>query len=218
MTVPGNYYSHLSRFYVAVDCIILALDGDQLKVLLVKRSFEPEMGKWSLIGGFVDHDESITESAKRVLSTLTGLDNVFIRQLAAFGEIDRDPGARVVSVAYYALLNLADVNQEEVESHNAQWVDVNNLPQLGFDHKEMIECALKEIRMKILSESLAFNLLPEMFTLTQLQNLVETVTGKTLDKRNFRKHISEQPSVVPTDLIDKSSSKRGARLYRFIGK
>ena len=215
MTTPGYYYSHLSKMLVAVDCIIFAPNQGRLNVLLVKRSFEPEKGKWSLIGGFVDENESVDVAARRVLRDLTGLDKVFIRQLGTFGEIGRDPGARVVSVAYFALLNIADVNQEVVRSHNAEWVDVESLPPLGFDHQEMIDRALGVIRRKIITDSLAFNLLPELFTLTQLQTLVETVTGRELDKRNFRKSISENPYIHPTDLIDKSSSKRGARLFRF---
>lgn len=214
MTTPGLYYSDQSKLYVGVDCIIFAVIEGKLSVLLIKRSFEPEMGKWSLIGGFVSKTESVDVAARRVLRDLTGLDKVFIQQLGAFGEIHRDPGARVVSVAYFALLNIADVDNEVVRQHDARWVAVDALPTLGFDHQEMIECALAVIRKKIITESLAFNLLPELFTLTQLQTLVETVTGHELDKRNFRKSIAEAACIEPTDLIDKSTSKRGARLYR----
>lgn len=215
MTPVTNHYAHLSKFYVAVDCIIFAVIRGELHLLLVKRNFEPEKGKWSLIGGFVNDGESVDLAAKRVLSDLTGLDNVFIRQLGAFGEPERDPGARVISVAYFALLNLADVDREAVSQHNATWMPVSGLPTLGFDHQEMIDRALDVMRRKIISGSLAFNLLPEYFTLTQLQSLVECVTGKELDKRNFRKSISENPDIEPTGLIDKSTSKRGARLYRY---
>lgn len=209
-------YSHLARFHVGVDCIIFGVRDCHLNVLLVKRDFEPEKGKQSLIGGFVSPDESVDVAAKRVLHSLTGLENVYIRQLAAFGAIDRDPGARVISVAYFALLNINDVDNDVLEKHHAEWVDVNNLPALGFDHREMIEQALHKIRSKILSAGLAFNLLPEYFTLTQLQTLVEVVTGQTLDKRNFRKRIADNPAIVATDIIDKKSSKRGARLYRYL--
>ena len=215
MTSAINHYAHLSKFYVAVDCIIFALIGRKLHLLLVKRNFEPEMGKWSLIGGFVDDDESVDVAAKRVLSSLTGLDNIFIRQLGAFGEPERDPGARVISVAYFALLNLADIDPDTISRHGAVWVPVDALPPLGFDHQEMIDRALGMMRRKILTGSFAFNLLPEYFTLTQLQTLVESVTGRELDKRNFRKSISDNPDIEQTDLIDKSTSKRGARLYRY---
>ena len=216
MTTPLQAYSSFPRFHVGVDCIIFAVNNDHLSVLLVKRDFEPEKGKWSLIGGFVNDNESVDEAAKRVLRELTGLDNVFIRQIGAFGEIGRDPGARVVSVAYFALLNMQAVNENVVNEFKAEWVDVNDLPPLGFDHPDMISKALSVMRRKILTESLAFNLLPEFFTLTQLQTLVETVTGRELDKRNFRKRVAEIPGVEQTDLIDKESSKRGARMYRYI--
>lgn len=216
MTTPIQAYSSFPRFHVGVDCIIFAVNNDRLSVLLVKRDFEPEKGKWSLIGGFVNDNESVDEAAKRVLRELTGIDNVFIRQIGTFGEIDRDPGARVVSVAYFALLNLKEVDEKVVNEYKAEWVDVNDLPQLGFDHPKMIEQALSVMRRKILTDALAFNLLPEYFTLTQLQTLVETVTGKELDKRNFRKRIAEIPGVEQTDLIDKESSRRGARMYRYV--
>lgn len=212
-----SYYSHLPRFHVGVDCIIFAICDDRLKVLLIRRDFEPEKGKWSLIGGFVNDNESVDQAAGRVLAELTGLDNVFIRQLGAFGEVDRDPGARVVSVAYCALLKLDEADQDMIRSHHAQWVDIDEIPPLGFDHSEMIGKALEVMRRKILSGSLAFNLLPELFTLTQLQNLVEVVTDRKLDKRNFRKRITDNPEIEPTDLIDKETSKRGARLYRYTG-
>ena len=217
MTIESGAYSGIPRFHVGVDCIIFTVIGDRLNILLVKRDFEPEKGKWSLIGGFVNEDESVDQAARRVLCELTGIDNAFIRQLGAFGEIHRDPGARVVSVAYFALLNYADVNQEEVKRLKGEWVDVDSLPPLSFDHPQMIKMAMERMRRKILSDDLVFNLLPELFTLTQLQNLVEKVMGKTLDKRNFRKRITDSPEIMATDLIDKESSRRGARLYRFIG-
>lgn len=216
-TENSAYYSHLSQFYVAVDCIIFTVVDGHLKVLLVRRDFQPEKGKWSLIGGFVDSSESVDDAAARILSDLTGLNNVFIRQLRAFGEVKRDPGARVVSVAYFALLNLQKIDNAAVEAHNAEWVDVDNLPPMGFDHHQMISEAVEVMRRKVMSSSFAFNMLPELFTLTQLQNLVESVTGRKLDKRNFRKRISENPEIMQTDLIDKASSKRGARLYKYIG-
>ncbi len=217
-TATSNYYSHIPCFHVGVDCIIFAVLEGRLKVLLVRRDFEPEMGKWSLIGGFVHEGESVDDAARFVLRDLTGLDNVFIRQLGAFGEVDRDPGARVVSVAYFALLNMQEADEEDIKKHNAVWVDVSDLPELGFDHYEMIGKALDMMRRKILSASLAFNLLPELFTLTQLQNLVEIVTDKKLDKRNFRKRITDNPDIEATEFIDKATSKRGARLYRYIGQ
>ena len=209
------HYSDIPRFHVAVDCMIFTVINGKLSVLLVKRNFEPEKGKWSLIGGFVKENESVDAAAKRVLRELTGIDNAFIRQTGAFGEVNRDPGARVISVAYFALVNLNNIKINK-DSENVEWKEIDNLPELGFDHPEMIDQALNEMRKKILSEALAFNLLPELFTLTQLQQLVESVMGKKLDKRNFRKRITDIPEIEETDLIDKESSKRGARLYRYL--
>ena len=210
-----THYSDVPRFHVAVDCMIFSVISDRLHILLVERDFEPEKGKWSLIGGFVDENESVDNAAKRVLNQLTGISNAYIRQIGAFGEVHRDPGARVISVAYFALLNIEDIEIGK-GAGKVEWIDMKNLPQLGFDHPEMIERALKVMQEKILNEALAFNLLPELFTLTQLQNLVESVMGKKLDKRNFRKRVVELPGLLPTNLIDKQNSKRGAKLYRYV--
>lgn len=210
-------YSHVPRFHVGVDCIIFTVEDGELKVLLVRRDFNPGKGEWSLIGGFVGEDESVDAAAKRVLSELTGIRNTFIRQLGAFGDIGRDPGARVISVAYFALLNPRDIDPSLAGSYNAVWVAADSLPPLGFDHREMICAALEVMRSEILSGPLAFRMLPELFTLTQLQTLVEIVAGKKLDKRNFRKRIAFNPDIEKTDLIDKERSKRGASLYRYVG-
>ena len=214
-TEQSIYYSHLSQFFVAVDCVIFTVVDTKLKVLLVHRDFEPERGKWSLIGGFVDSHESVDDAATRILYDLTGLNHVYVRQLRAFGEVERDPGARVVSVAYYALINYDKIDHSELQRHNACWVDVNELPEMGFDHHHMIAEAVEVVRERIMSASLAFNMLPELFTLTQLQTMVETVTGRKLDKRNFRKYVALSNDIEPTTLIDKTSSKRGAALYRY---
>lgn len=209
------HYGDIPKFHVAVDCMIFTLINGRLHILLIKRDFEPEKGKWSLIGGFVKENESVDNAAKRVLKELTGIDNAFIRQTGAFGEVNRDPGARVISVAYFALLNIEEINIRK-ENSNVEWVDMEALPELGFDHPEMIRLTLQEMRKKILTEALAFNLLPELFTLTQLQNLVESVLGRKLDKRNFRKRVTDLPGIARTDMIDKQSSKRGARLYCYL--
>ena len=207
-------YGDIPKFHVAVDCMIFTVREGKLHILLVKRDFEPEKGKWSLIGGFVNEKESVDSAAKRVLRELTGINHAYIRQSGAFGAIDRDPGARVISVAYYALLNDNDIEIEN-KTGEVRWIAIDNLPELGFDHPDMIKGAIEEMRRKILSEALAFNLLPELFTLTQLQNLVESVEDKKLDKRNFRKRVTELPGLIATDQIDKQSSKRGARLYKY---
>lgn len=210
-----SFYSHLPRFYVAVDCIIFTLIGGRLNILLVRRDFEPEKGKWSLIGGFVKENESVDLAARRVLHDLTGLDNVFISQVGAFGDLGRDPGARVISVAYCALINFDEHDHQRIIGYGASWVPLEEMPQLYFDHPKMVEMALASLRRKFSSEPIGFNLLPEYFTLTQLQSLYESVLGEPLDKRNFRKRIADIECIEKTQLIDKSSSRRGAFLYRF---
>ncbi len=210
-----EYYSENSRLFVAVDCIVFGLDRGELSLLLARRRFEPERGKWSLMGGFVESHESIDDAASRVLTELTGLQNVYMDQVGAFGSVDRDPGERVVSIAYTALIDVAKADGAAIADSGACWIPLRSLPELGFDHPLMIEKSLAKLRRKLESEPLAFNLLPELFTLTQLQMLYETILGEEIDKRNFRKRVAELNSIVATDQIDKTNSRRGARMYRF---
>lgn len=210
-----NYYSINPKFYVSVDCIIFGFHEGELNLLLLKRNFEPSMGEWSLMGGFVQENESVDDAAKRVLAELTGLDHVYMEQVGSFGAIDRDPGERVVSIAYYALININEYDRELVQRHNAFWVNINELPPLIFDHPAMVEQARKLMQQKASVEPIGFNLLPKLFTLSQLQSLYEAIYGESIDKRNFRKRIAEMDYIEKTDLIDKKNSKRGAALYQF---
>lgn len=210
-----NYYETQARMLVGVDCVIFGLHDGNLKLLLIKRDFEPCRGEWSLMGGFVNEDESVVEAARRVLYELTGLHSVFMIQTGAFGAVDRDPGERVVSVAYTALLDFNMLDHEELKRHNAYWVNIDEIPPMCFDHSEMIAQSRMLIKKSLRTEPLAFSLLPENFTLTQLQRLFEAVEGTVLDKRNFRRRILENESIEDTGIIDRTSSKRGARLYRY---
>ena len=210
-----TYYNVNPQFYVSVDCIRFGFDKGSLKLLLLKRNFEPAKGQWSLMGGFVQKNESVDEAAQRVLKELTGLENVYMEQVGTYGEIHRDPGERVISVAYSALININEYDKELVARYNASWTDMNAIPPLIFDHHDMVERALAWIRKKASSEPVGFELLPELFTLTQLQSLYEAIYGKSIDKRNFRKQIAMMDYIEKTDLIDKTGSKRGAALYRF---
>lgn len=212
------FYSNEERFLVALDCVIFGFHEGELSLLLLKRNFEPAKGEWSLMGGFLKHDESIDDAAKRVLKELTGLENVYMEQIGLFGEIDRDPGERVLSAVYYALINIDEYDRELVQKHNAHWVKVNELPPLIFDHLQMVTKARESIKQKAEIEPIGFNLLPKLFTLTQLQSLYEAIFGEVIDKRNFRKKIAEMGFIEKTDKIDKSTSKRGAALYKFNSK
>ena len=210
-----TFYGEHSKVWVSVDCIIFGFDEGKLRVLIGRRHMDPGRGEWSLYGGFVRSDESINDAANRVLFDLTGLRNLYMRQVGAFGSVDRDPGERVISIAYYALINVKDYEDELRKEHGVEWVNIDEIPELYSDHNEMIRKARKLMRQKISSEPIGFRLLPSLFTLSQLQKLYEAVHGEDLDKRNFRKRIKEMDFIEKTGLIDKTGSKRGAYLYRF---
>ena len=201
-----TYYNINPRFYVSVDCIIFGFDKGSLKLLLLKRNFEPAKGSWSLMGGFVQDGESVDDAAKRVLAELTGLENVYMEQVGTFGE---------VSVAYYALININEYDRNLVQQHNAHWAEINEIPPLVFDHPQMVKQARIMLQKKASSEPIGFNLLPSLFTLFQLQSLYEAIYGEPLDKRNFRKRVADLNYIEKTDKIDKTGSKRGAALYKF---
>jgi len=209
------FYKDKERFYVAVDCIIFGFRQGELHLLLLKRNFEPAKGEWSLMGGFLEKPESINQAARRVLFELTGLDDIYMKQVGIFGEIDRDPGERVISAAYYALMNIDDYDPELARIHNAQWIKIHELPVLIFDHQEMVDKARILLKKQAATEPIGFNLLPKLFTLNQLQMLYEAISGDPLDKRNFRKKVAEMNFIERTDEKDKSGSRRGAFLYKF---
>ena len=210
-----TYYNEHSKVWLSVDCIIFGFDEKKLKILVGRRQMDPGRGQWSLYGGFVAATESVDEAASRTLYELTGLRNIYMSQIGAFGKVDRDPGERVVSIAYYALINASDYDEKLRKSHGAEWIDIEKIPELYSDHNEMVTKARKLIQVKMSSEPVGFNLLPSLFTLTQLQTLYEAVYGVELDKRNFRKRIKDMDFIEKTELIDKTGSKRGAFLYRF---
>ena len=210
-----EFYSGVHKAFVSVDCIIFGFEDNKLKLLLGKRQMDPGRGEWALYGGFVGTDESVDEAAHRVLCELTGLKNLYMKQVHTFGAIDRDPGERVISVAYCALINVKDYDESLLQEHGVQWVELNKIPQLYSDHNEMVNRAISMLRRRISTEPLSFNLLPDLFTLTQLQHVYEAVLGGEIDKRNFRKCIKSIDFIEKTELIDKLTSKRGAALYRF---
>lgn len=210
-----QYYHQEERQLIAVDCIIFGFDKGQLKLLLLKRKMKPSLGKWTLAGGFLNIDESLDDAAGRVLTNLTGLRDVFLKQLYVFGTPDRDPGERVVSVSYYALLKVDDYNEDLVIENGAHWRPIEDIPELVFDHGVMVNKALGRLRRVAKSQPIGFALLPEKFTLPQLQSLYEAIYQKELDKRNFRKKILSMELLDKLDEKDKSSSKKGAFLYKF---
>ena len=210
-----SYYLSEIKHYVSVDCVIFGFQQGSLNLLLLKRKMEPAQGQWSLMGGFVRSDESVDDAAKRVLAELTGLENVYMEQVHTFGAVGRDPGERVISVVYYALINIDEYDREAVFQHNAYWVNIDEVPPLIFDHEEMVALARERMKQKAAREPIGFNLLPKLFTLSRLQSLYEAIYGEAMDKRNFRKRVADMDYIEKTDKIDKESSKRGAALYKF---
>lgn len=218
MNDVSTYYKNNPKFFVGIDCIIFGFEKEQLSLLLLQRNFEPAKGQWSLMGGFVQENESADDAAKRVLYELTGLKDVYMEHIGAFGKINRDPGERVISLAYYALINTNKYDRALVQRHNAYWVNIDEIPDLIFDHNQMVEKARTAMKEKASTAPIGFNLLPELFTLTQLQSLYEAIYGEPMDKRNFRKRIADMGYIEKTDKIDKTGSKRGAYLYKFNDK
>lgn len=208
-------YKNSDKLLVAVDCIILGFDGEELKALLIKRNFEPEKGKWSLMGGFVGKKESIDDAASRVLHELTGLTNIYMEQLHCFGDPKRDIAGRVVSVAYFALINLNEYSQQINEDHEARWFPITKLPALIFDHKTMINKAQERLQQKVANQPIGFELLPDKFTLPQLRHLYQAIYNTSFDKRNFTKKILSLGVLKKLAEKDRASSKKGAFYYKF---
>ncbi|HEY2721324.1 MAG TPA: NUDIX domain-containing protein [Chitinophagaceae bacterium] len=207
-------YNHQNRMLVAVDCIIFGFDGQDLKLLLIKRGFQPEKGKWSLMGGFVQPLESFDNAAQRVLKQLTGLDNVYLEQLSAFGEPKRDPLERTASVAYFSLLDIHKYEKQISDEYHAEWFHLKKIPSLIFDHRKMIEMAKEKLRYKAAFHTVLFELLPEKFTLPQLQNLYEEVYDFIMDKRNFSRKILSTGLLVKQKQKERLNSKKGAFYYK----
>ncbi|MBK8881642.1 MAG: NUDIX hydrolase [Bacteroidales bacterium] len=210
-------YSNYTQYLVAVDCIVFGYDiiEKELKLLLIKRSFEPMKGSWSLAGGFVEEMESLDDAASRILRTLTGLERIYLKQSFTYGEKERDPGARVISTAYCALIALRDINKEPAVNSEAHWRSIAGLPDLIFDHSLMVNKALSDLQNQIKAKPVGFELLPEKFTLVQMQELYAAIYQKQIDKRNFRKKILSMGILEKLDEKERETSKKGAYYYKF---
>lgn len=213
-TFRMNSYSHSTRLLVAIDCIIFGFDGEELKLLLIKRRFEPEKGKWSLMGGFVNEKEDLEVGAERILHELTGLHDIYVEQLQTFGKVNRDPVERTLSVVFFALINIHDHNAESVEVHNACWISLKQMPALIFDHEKMVQMALERLRYKAALHPIGFELLPEQFTIPQLQKLYEAIYDLKLDRRNFSRKILSTGLLLDTGEKNANSATKKAVMYR----
>ncbi|HRW47488.1 MAG: NUDIX hydrolase [Caldilinea sp.] len=222
LTVPAKPFAYqYPRPAVTVDIILFVFQQDQLRVLLIRRANDPYKGKWALPGGFVGEQENLYDAALRELKEETNVSNVYLEQLYTFGEPGRDPRARVITVAYFALLSAEEVAQQEVhgasDAGEARWWDIYDLPELAFDHQRILDYALQRLRWKLEWTALGFLLLPSEFTLSELQKVYETILNEPLDKRNFRRKILTADVLEPTGNM-RAGDHRPAKLYRFSAK
>jgi 8-oxo-dGTP diphosphatase len=209
-------YEH-PRPAVTVDCVVFGLDElQQLKVMLIQRGIAPFKNQWALPGGFVQWAESVDAAAARELQEETGIEQIFLEQLYTFGEINRDPRDRVITVAYYALINIAEYQiRAQTDASNAAWFLVQQVPDLAFDHQQILKVAQQRLKGKLRYQPIGFELLPQKFTLTQLQRLYETVLEQKLDKRNFRHKLLKMKLLIDTEQMQDGVSHRPAKLYQF---
>lgn len=198
---------------ITVDVVILTIKNNALQVLLVKRLNEPFKGKWAIPGGYIRLSENLDDAALRVLKEKTAVDNIYLEQLYTFGDPLRHPNSRVITCAYFALVRAKDI--QITPSPDLGWHRVDDLPALAFDHKEIIQYSLKRTRERLEICPVAYQLLPEKFTLTEMQKAYELIMQKNLDKRNFRKKALSTPGLIELNEYTKSSSKRPAKLYTF---
>lgn len=210
-----NEYTNQERHLVSIDCAIFGYHEGELKLLLFQREKEPEIGHWSLIGGWVNADESAEDAASRVLRRITGLHDIYMEQVSTFSNPDRDPGGRVISIVFYALIVIDDERMKLSSEFGARWWPVRELPTLIFDHQQMLEQSLEKLRQKANYHLVGRELLPEIFTITQLRNLYNSIFFKDFDPGNFRKKILSFDILDRLDKKDTSESKKGAYYYRF---
>ncbi len=209
MRYPGQ-----AHILTAIDCIIFGFDGNNIKLLLIQRALKPEKGKWSLMGGFIEQTETLEQAADRVLKQLTGLQGVYLEQLKAFSDPQRDPAERTISVAYFALIDIHNYEKQLSDDYHAEWFLLKDKPTLIFDHQQMVEDALQKLRYKAALHPILFELLPPKFTIPQLQSLYEGVYDSTFDNRNFSRKVLSTGLLIKQKEKDKVNSKKGAFYYK----
>ncbi len=211
--MTSNRISNLS-----IDCVIFGFEGDQLKVLLIERNTDPQKGMMALPGGFVHMDEELDDASDRILKESTGVSEIYMEQVKTFGSVGRYPLRRVITIAYYALIKLDDYNletQPDSDAKRAEWFPVDEIPELPFDHREIFDTGFKKLKIKVRHEPVGFNLLPEKFSITELQRLYEATLETKFDKRNFRKKLAKMNLLIDLEEKQQNVSHRAAKLYSF---
>ena len=206
--------SEYFQIAISVDCVIFGFDQNELKVLLIKSDLENFGDQWSLLGDLVRPDENLDYASYRVLKERTGLDDVYLQQVYTFGEVKRHPAGRVITTAYYSLIKIKD-HQLKLSHNELHWHPVNEISTMAFDHKTILNTCLDRLRSKIEEHPIVFNLLPEKFSLRELQNLYESILGTKMDRRNFRKKFFLMDWLVDMNELEQDVPHRPGKLYRF---
>lgn len=213
--LDSQYGNQFAKHHVALDCTIFSYQYDQLKILLSHRRFEPRQGEWSLLGGWLREEETVEEAAARVLYQITGLQDIFLEQVQVFSQPDRDPGGRVISAIFFAMIPLENHNKELAREHGAKWWPFEQMPKLIFDHDKMVEFAHERLKQKASYELVGEDLLPARFTILQLRQLYEAIFQRKFDPGNFRKKVLSLKVLERLNEKNTNDSRRGAYYYRF---
>lgn len=214
--MPETHFPSETIEALTIDCLIFGCDDDELKILLIKHGEGISKGQWALPGGWIQYNESVDEAANRLLKSLTGVSNIYLEQLKAFGDVNRYPDKRVITIAYYALINADHYSLSPgFTASDAQWFSIHKMPKLPYDHKEIVDFGFRQLKHKLRHEPIGFNLLPKKFTLHQIQKLYEAILETALDKPNFRRKLLKMNLLVSCDEKQKDVSHRAAGLYKF---
>ena len=213
--MKNSKYTSNQNITVAIDCVIFGFDLKKLNLLLFKRRVNPFKGSWSLIGEVLENNVSLNQSATDILSKLTGLENIYLKQLKTYGALNRDPKERVISIVYFSLIRVDKLSLKIVENYDAKWFAFNELPDLILDHSDMVKDSISELRRIAKAQPLGYEQLPKLITLPQKQTLYDFNYNTKFDSRNFRKKILSLNVLEKTNLKDKSTSRKGAFLFGF---
>jgi len=215
IAMPQSDYNKYDFHHVAIDCVIFGYEQESLKLLLSHRRFEPEIGKWSLLGGWLGEKETLEEAARRILYQYTGLEDIYLEQVHVFSDPGRDPGGRVISVVFYSMIRIDEHNKELINRHGARWWPFDQKPSLVFDHDQMVKYAHESLKQKASYELIGEDLLPRQFTILQLRRLYEAIFQRNFDPGNFRKKILSLHTLNRLNTKNKTESKKGAFHYKF---